>query len=160
MSRDKTLANLQKALSMELTAMHQYQLHANVLADWGLDRLATKMRAEMQEETGHSDEFLARILFLKGEPNIVLAKSPVQAASLEAMFTTDLNDEKEAICFYTQAASEAAAEGDIGSRALFERIVMDEEGHMAWLDLQLDLLRRLGEPAYWAKHMSDASSET
>jgi bacterioferritin len=154
MSRENVLKNLQTALAMELTAAHQYQLHASVLTDWGIDRLAAKMREEMQEELGHSDNYIARIMFLKGEPNLVLAKPPVLAKSLVQMFECDLADEKEAIKFYTSAASQAAEVGDIGTRSLFERIVMDEEGHMSWLELQLDLIKRMGEPAYISKHMS------
>jgi len=55
MAHEKTLKNLQKALSMELSAAHQYQLHAHVLDDWGIDRLAAKMREEFQEELEHSN---------------------------------------------------------------------------------------------------------
>ncbi len=154
MSREDTLRNFQTALSMELTASHQYQLHASVLTDWGMDQLAIKMREEMQEELGHSDDFIARIMFLKGKPSLVLAKTPELVGSLIQMFETDLADEKEAIAFYTSAARQAADAGDIGSRALFERIVMDEEGHMAWLELQVDLIKRMGEPAYISKHIS------
>jgi bacterioferritin len=154
MSKHLTLKNLQTALAMELTAAHQYQLHASVLDDWGMDRLATKMRQEMQEEIGHSDAFIARIMFLKGHPDLVLAKTPKLSESLVEMFQSDLSDEKEAIEFYSKAARQAAEDGDIGSRTLFEKIVLDEEGHMAWLELQLDLVRRMGEPAYIAKHIS------
>jgi bacterioferritin len=154
MSREETLQNLQTALAMELTAAHQYQLHASVLNDWGMDRLATKMRQEMQEELHHSDEYINRIMFLKGEPKLVFAKTPVLVHSLSEMFQTDLDDEQEAIRFYTSASRQAADSGDIGSRTLFERIVLDEEGHMAWLELQLDLVKRMGEPAYIAKHIS------
>ena len=154
MNRETTLSNLQTALAMELTDAHQYQLHASVLSDWGIDRLATQMREEMQEELGHSDDYITRIMFLKGEPNLVLAKPPVIAESLVQMFETDLADEKEAITFYTSAARQAYEAGDIGTRSLFERIAMDEEGHIGWLELQLDLLKRMGEPAYISKHMS------
>lgn len=154
MSNNETLQNLQTALSMELTAAHQYQLHASVLNDWGMDRLAIKMREEMQEELGHSDEYISRIMFLKGKPSLVLAKTPELAESLVQMFETDLTDEKEAIAFYTSAARQAADAGDIGTRTLFERIVMDEEGHMAWLELQLELVKRMGESAYISKHIS------
>lgn len=154
MSREETLKNLQTALAMELTAAHQYQLHASVLTDWGMDRLAIKMREEMQEELGHSDEYISRIMFLKGKPSLVLAKTPDLAESLVQMFESDLADEKEAITFYTTCARQAADAGDIGSRTLFERIAMDEEGHMAWLELQLDLLKRMGEPSYISKHIS------
>lgn len=154
MSNDETIQNLQTALSMELTAAHQYQLHASVLDDWGMDRLAVKMREEMQEELGHSDEYIQRIMFLKGKANLVFAKTPVLADSLEQMFLSDLADEKEAIALYTSWARQAADAGDIGTRSLFERIVMDEEGHMSWLELQLDLIKRMGESAYISKHIS------
>ena len=108
MTREATLKNLQTSLAMELTAAHQYQLHASVLDDWGMDRLANKMREEMAEELGHSDEYIARIMFLKGEPNLVFAKPPMIAKSLAEMFQSDLADEKEAIVFYSSAAAQAA----------------------------------------------------
>lgn len=150
----KSIENLQKAVAMELSAIHQYQLHAHVLDNRGLDRLAAKMREEMQEELGHADTFIDRILFLKGEPELVPEKPPRRAESLKAMFEADLSDEKAAIDFYSEAAAIATAENDVGTRAIFERITLDEEGHMAWLELQLDLLERMGEPTYIAKHMS------
>ncbi len=154
MSKEHTKNNLQTALSMELTAAHQYQLHAAVLDDWGLDLLAAKMREEMQEELGHSEAFLARLLFMNADAQMVLAETPKRASSLREMFEKDLADEKEAIEFYTKASLAAVGEGDLGARQLFERIVVDEEGHMSWLQLQIDLLERLGEPVYIAKHMS------
>ncbi len=149
----KSIQHLQAALGMELAAVNQYMLHAHVLEDWGLDRLATKMRAEMQEELGHAQDYIRRIMFLKGDPVLKPAKVPQRAQTLSDMFKADLADEEEAIRFYTRAAQDAAASGDIGSRVIFERIVLDEEGHKAWLELQLDLLKRIGEPAYIAKHM-------
>jgi len=160
MSRERSTKNLQSALSMELTAMHQYQLHSGVLDDWGLSLLATKMREEMQEELGHSEEYMTRILFLKGAPEMTLAKTPLRATSLKEMFESDLADEKEAIVFYTKASMQATEDGDIGTRTLFERIALDEEGHMSWLELQLDLLQRMGEPAYIAKQMPSPTEAT
>ncbi|MCR9115379.1 MAG: bacterioferritin [bacterium] len=153
MSKKQSLKNLQTALSMELTACHQYQLHAAVLDDWGLSLLATKMREEMHEELGHSEVYMDRILFLKGDPKLEMAKTPHRAATLKEMFESDLADEQEAIEFYTKASIQASSDGDIGTRTIFERIAMDEEGHMSWLELQLDLLKRMGEPAFIAKHM-------
>ena len=70
----------------------------------------------------------------------------------------DLEDEKAAIVFYSEAAQTAMDDGDIGTRLAFEQAAVDEEGHMGWLDLQLSLLKRIGEPAYTAKHMSDGGA--
>lgn len=153
MSNAKTIENLNTALKMELSATHQYQMHAHVLDDWGLVGLADKMREEQAEELGHSDLFIERILFLKGDPEMALEKQPTRTTSLREMFQADLEDEEGAVAFYTRAATEAAEENDIGSRKLFETIALDEEGHKAWLDLQLDLLERLGEAVYSARFL-------
>jgi bacterioferritin len=160
MSNAKTLENLNKALQMEMTAGHQYQLHAHVLDDWGLDKLATMMREEQAEEIVHSDRFIERILFLGGDPMIAFAKTPKRAGTLKEMFQSDLEDEKEAVAFYSQAAKDADAENDLGSRRLFEEIALDEEGHKSWLEMQLSLIERIGESAYSAKQVTFASTAT
>ena len=159
MSNENTMENLQRALQMELTAAHQYQLHAHVLDDWGLDRLAAQMREEMQEELNHSNEFIERIIFLNGKPEIEFAKKPQQAASLVKMFSEDLADEEGAIAFYTKAAQQANEVGDVGTRTLFEKILLEEESHKSWLELQLSLIERLGEKAFSAKYVSGVESE-
>ncbi|GAB5374751.1 MAG: hypothetical protein AcusKO_12130 [Acuticoccus sp.] len=48
---------------------------------------------------------------------------------------------------------------DIGSRVLFERIALDEEGHKSWLETQLALIERLGEKTYSAKFMTLGEDE-
>jgi len=152
-----TVAHLQRALAMELGAVNQYLLHAHTLDNWGLDKLAAKMREEMQEELGHAGQFIERLVFLGADPVLEAAKTPQRAPNLKAMFEADLADEKDAIAFYTEAA-EAAGPRDVGSRKLFEDTVLDEEGHMSWLELQLDLLERMGDGAFIAKHMSGPAS--
>ena len=57
------------------------------------------------------------------------------------------------------ARAEAAKAGDVGTRTLFERILLDEEGHKSWLELQLSLLDRLGEKAYSSKFVSGAADD-
>ena len=73
--RSTSIENLQTALSMELTAVHQYLLHAHTLEDWGIDKLAARMREEMQEELGHAGAFIDRIMFLGGVPKLEAADS-------------------------------------------------------------------------------------
>lgn len=154
----EVLAHLQKALSMELAAVEQYLLHSHVADDWGLDKLAAKMQEEMHEELGHAQAFIRRIMFLKGDPQVKSAKTPQRAQAIKDMFEADLRDEKDAISFYTEAAQAAGKVGDIGSRKLFEQIALDEEGHMSWLELQLDLIQRLGEPMFLSMQISDTNA--
>jgi bacterioferritin len=156
-NRARSVENLQQALAMEMTAVHQYLLHAHVLDDWGLDVLADRMREEMHEELGHASRFIDRILFLNGNPEIEASKPANRARALDALFKADLEEEKGAIRFYSEAALAADEDRDVGTRVLFEEILLDEEGHKDWLARQLDLLDRMGEPAYMAQRMSDAA---
>nr|WP_321458381.1 bacterioferritin [uncultured Cohaesibacter sp.] len=160
MSNSETIENLNTALQMEMSAAHQYQLNAQRLDDWGLGKLANQMREEMREEWGHSDRFIERILFLKGVPVMAFEKPPVLHDSLIELFKADLADEENAIATYTKASKKAYEVGDLGSKALFEEIAIEEESHKAWLELQLDLIDRLGEKAYSAKFMSIGEEES
>jgi bacterioferritin len=152
--RKKSIENLQTALAMELTAVNQYLLHAHTLEDWGLDKLAHRMREEMQEELGHAGQFIERIMFLGGTPELRPTKTPKMAKTLSDLFKADKAEEHGAIDFYSKAAREAADANDIGTRTLFETIVLDEEGHWDWLDRQLATLDRMGEPAFMSIYMS------
>lgn len=154
----QTIENLNRPHLMETSAAHHYQLHADVLENCRLMKLADQMREEMQEELGHSDRFVERILFLKGDPQIVFTKPPMRVASLVDMFKADLGDEEEAIDFYSKASAAAQDAGDIGSRVLFEKIALDEEQHKAWLEPQIDLIGRLGEGTHGGKRVSIPTS--
>ena len=90
---------------------------------------------------------------------IAFDKPPYKAASLETMFKADLTDEEDAIEFYSKAASNAAAVGDIGSRVLFEEIALQEEGHKAWLETQLELIERIGAQNYASMQVSGQTTE-
>jgi bacterioferritin len=156
--RINSIENLQTALAMELTAVNQYLLHAHTLEDWGLDKLASKMRDEMQEELGHAGQFIDRIMFLGGTPSLAPTKTPKMAETLQGLFEDDRKEEQGAIEFYSKAAQEAAEANDIGTRTLFETIVLDEEGHWDWLDRQISTLKRMGEPAFMSIYMSGEST--
>ena len=154
----KSIENLQTALSLELTAIQKYLLHTHVLDDWGLDRLADRMREEMSEELGHAGRFIDRILYLEGMPKVEAAKAPVQAQGINALFRADLAEERGAVQFYTQAAQDAAKDNDIGSSRLFEDVAIEEEGHVDWLTRQMGLLEKMGEPTYMLAQMEDPQS--
>lgn len=144
----EVLENLQRALTMELTAVHQYLLHAHIAADWGLGKLADKLREEMHEELGHADVLAERIVFLDGEPDMQSVDSVARAQTIKDMFECDLKDEYEARAYYTKAASVAQNAGDLVTRDLFTKLVHDEEGHIDWIETQLGLIDRLGESTY------------
>ncbi len=153
----KVIELLQTALTMELTAVRQYFLHAHIPEDWGLPALAEKMREEMAEEMAHADAFIERIMFLEGDPDVRSTNTVARAQSLLDIFSGDLSDENEARRFYTEASAAALAAGDLGSHELFKTTALDEEGHIEWLEGRISLLERLGEASFQLLYASTTS---
>ncbi|MBB5221084.1 bacterioferritin [Amaricoccus macauensis] len=136
---------LNKALRSELTAISQYWLHYRLQDDWGVGKLADKSRKESIEEMHHADKLMDRIIFLEGHPNLQtldplrIGESPVEAMKC------DLAAEYDARNLYKEARDYCEKVGDYVSKNLFEELMGDEEGHIDFLETQIDLVDRIGE---------------
>jgi bacterioferritin len=139
---------LNKALRAELTAINQYWLHYRLQADWGLGKLAKKSRAESIEEMGHADKIMDRIIFLEGHPNLQTLDPLRIGESSKETLECDLAAELEAVTLYKEARDYCESVRDYVSKNLFEALLTDEEGHVDFLETQLELLGRIGLPNY------------
>jgi bacterioferritin len=151
----EVLELLNEVLTSELTAINQYFIHYRMLENFGYERLAKKKKEESVEEMHHADEFIERILFLEGVPNMQRL-SPVRVGEEPVeMHKADLALEKEAVVRLNRGIALAVAKGDNGTRALFEKILKNEEDAVDWLETHLSLIETLGRERYLAEQMHD-----
>ena len=149
----KVIEYLNKGLRSELTAVSQYWLHYRLLEDWGFLDLAKKWREESIEEMGHADKFIARIIFLEGFPNLQELNPLRIGENVQEVLEVDLAGEYEARTLYLEAAKYCDSVNDRVSKNLFEELATDEEGHIDFLETQLDLIGKLGVQLYSQRHM-------
>ncbi|NII10846.1 bacterioferritin [Oleiagrimonas sp. C23AA] len=144
----KVIEFLNKALYNELTAINQYFLHARMYKNWGYMALADHEYHESIDEMKHADWLVERILFLEGLPNLQhLGKLLIGESPKEAL-ECDLKLEHTAVPLLREAVAHCEQVSDYVSRELFEKILCSEEEHIDWLETQLDLIAKLGEPLY------------
>ena len=146
---------LNDVLTGELTAINQYFIHAKMCENWGYERLARKIRHESIDEMKHADEVISRILFLEGVPNLQRLGKINVGEIVQEQFQLDLELEKAAIERLNQGIVLCRDQGDNGTRALLEKILVDEETHSDWLETQLEQIKQIGEAHYLAQQIKE-----
>ena len=144
----KVIEYLNKSLRHELTAVSQYWLHYRLQDDWGLGHMAKKSREESIEEMQHADDLIVRILQLGGHPNLQKLDPLQIGQNARETLEADLAAELSAAALYKEARAYCNEAGDFVSMKLFEQLLSDEEGHIDFLETQLDLFDRIGAQNY------------
>lgn len=142
------IAMLNKMLYNELTAINQYFLHARILRHWGFRALGERIYHESIGEMKHADRLTERILMLDGLPNFQdLGKLHI-GEDVREILNCDLTLETTARDDTAKAIEFFEAQKDFVSREIATAILVDSEEHIDWLDKQLGLAQKMGEPNY------------
>lgn len=149
----KVIEYLNKGLRSELTAINQYWIHYRLLDDWGFREMAKKWRKESIEEMQHADKFTVRIIFLEGFPNMQVLDPIHIGQNVKEVLEADLKAEYGARELYQEAASYCRSVKDYPSEDLFKELMTDEEGHIDFLETQLNLVSTLGVELYAQRHI-------
>jgi bacterioferritin len=146
------IAALNAQLTAELTAINQYFLHAKMQENWGYTRLAKHTRDESIDEMRHAEVLTDRILFLDGLPNYQRLNPLRIGQSVPEQLRSDLAVEMEAVDRLRPGIELMRSRGDVTSARIFEAILEDEEEHVDYLETELGLLEKLGEPLYLQRY--------
>jgi bacterioferritin len=154
----KVIAELNKALREELTAINQYFLHAEMCENWGYERLSEYIKKQSIGEMKHAEALMERILFLDGSPTMKPLELTV-GKDVREMLESDLKLEVAAVKDYNAAIQIAVEEKDNGSRDLFLALLKDEESHVDWLEAQVHQIKELGYERYLTMQMGEFEEE-
>jgi bacterioferritin len=142
---EKSIVLLNKAVADELTAVHRYMYFHFHCDDQGYDLLAGLFKRTAIEEMVHIERLAERILFLKGEVELVAAEEVKKIHSVAEMLTLARAMEESSALDYNRWANECGANADNVSKKLFEDLVADEERHYDQYDTELDNMDKFGD---------------
>lgn len=144
---------LNDVLCAELTSINQYFIHAMMCENWRYKRLAEHSRKESIEEMKHAEEIIERILYLDGQPNMQKYMKINVGQTIPEQHSFDLALEKDAVERLNGGIALAIGKGDNGTRALLEKILVDEEEHIDWIEAQLQQIHDMGVENYLAQQV-------
>lgn len=142
---EKSIDLLNRAVADELTAVHQYMYFHFHCDDQGYDLLAALFKTTAIEEMLHIERLAERILFLKGDVEMVESASVQNIHDVDKMLELASSLEENSVKTYNQWANECGAHADSVSKTLFESLVADEERHYDQFDTELDNLHKFGD---------------
>ena len=153
--KDKVIAHLNDALRAELLAINQYFLHAEMCENWGYHRLADQTKKDAIDEMKHAEVLIERILFLDSAPKLGMGLPIKAGKNVQEQLESDLALEIEAVVNYNAAMKVCVEEGDNASRELFQKLLLDEERHVDYLEAQLHIIKEVGIENYLAQQMHE-----
>lgn len=144
----RVIEYLNQALKHELTTSSQFWLHYRLLEKWGYGKMAAKWRKVSIDEMEHADDLITRIIFLEASPDLQHLNPLMIGETPGEVLDADLRTEYEARAIYRDARDHCREAGDYVSMNLFERLLDAEEGHIDFLETQIDLLDSVGAREY------------
>lgn len=157
MNKKTSIQLLNRAVADELQAVHQYMYWHFHLDDQGFGPLSLLLKRIAIQEMGHVEQLAERILFLKGDVQMVTAGPVEKVTDAQKILAKAAAMEQASVASYNQAALKCSENADAVSKQLFETLVNSEEQHFDQFDKQLDNIKRFG-PNYLALQSFERAS--
>jgi len=135
-------------LADELGAINQYMVHAEMVENWGYEKLGKMIQTRAVTEMKHAEKLIERILFLEGIPIVNKLSDIHIGADVPKQFDNDLAAEMGAVKSYNAAIKLAAEVGDNATKEILDSILNDEDDHVDEIETQQDQIKQMGLPQY------------
>jgi bacterioferritin len=130
-------------------------VHSEMCANWQYEKLHKAVEKRAIDEMKHAEKLIARIIFLEGKP-VVNKLNPMSiGATVEEQLKNDRAAEDGAIKAYNEGIRMCLEVGDNGTRELIDANLVDEEGHIDWMEAQLDQIAQMGLQNYLQAQTED-----
>lgn len=142
----RILGYLGRALSLELSAVQTYSTQARLVATWGLDGPARRLRDEAHEEMRHVERIIARMLALGVAPSGSQLRPALVRGDLLSLLEADYSFEMELVGLYRDAATQSERIARRNDRVFFQALLEEEQAHAQALVEWMRTLERPVEP--------------
>ena len=154
-AKEGVLDRLNDILTVELTAINQYFIHAEMCKNWGFQRIYSRFRQSSLDEMQDAQHLISHILYLEGVPNLQRLNQLMVGESVQEDLELNLVAEKGAVDVLTEAITHCASVGDYTTRSILEGMVRSEEEHVDWIETQIETINVVGVDLYLNQQIRD-----
>jgi bacterioferritin len=152
-AKEGVIENLKRILTAEMTAIHQYLLHAGLCKSWGYGRLHEEFESLAQGEVKHAGQLIDQILYLDGVPDMQQVEAVATGTDVKQLFEGDLKFEKDDVELLREAIAHCTKVSDFTTRHMLEHMLIDTEEHIDWFETQLRTVEQIGLARYLSEQM-------
>ena len=143
-AKDGVVDHLNNLLTIELTAINQYFVQAEMCKNWGFNRLYKRFRDVSLEEMEDAQHLIQHILYLEGVPNLQRLNQVMVGESVMEDLELDLQSEMNAVSALVDAIGHCEQVQDYTTRGILQEMIRSEEEHVDWLETQLETIKIIG----------------
>lgn len=147
-SAPNILSTLNQVLTIELTSINRYFLHARMYKNWGFEGLNHTSYKKSIKDMKQADALIERILMLEGLPNLQKLDALQIGEHTEEMLACDTKFQTQQIAALKGAVKVCEGEKDFVSRNILTEILEYEEEYLDWLETQTGLITSTGIQNY------------
>ena len=156
---DNLLHTPNSLLANKLTGINQYMFHAEMSENWDYETLHEHFQKRASDERGHTEQLIARVLFLKGTPSVDQLRTLSIGSAGPRQLDGNHKAEAGAIETYNEGIVLATRVADNATRELLESILVDEDWHSDETQEKQDQIQQMGEQLSLSAQVSCPSAD-